>query len=253
MSTAEAFADFTTSGGAVAPFEAFEAGWLTNEDTIYAHVDPGVGATLAAYGPGSLIVGGKTVENFEELWSANQDTLYALGATESATFDGESKEDFEDGWNNSAFESLADVSTATADFDAGGGTAETFDWHTLINDLTGITNTCSFDITGVPESVEDFEEVYEDRQVSTTPGSATITTTTAHSLTASQYVWFYADPVDGGALPAPLVPNAPYFVATTPTATTFTLTGVTLTEPTTGKVLMYRDPANFWHAKMRTI
>lgn len=199
--------------------EDFEEGWLFNHGYLFA-----LGSVVEA----QFDTAPESVEDFEEGWSSNESYDFVLGASTLASFDAaivpQDFEDFEDGWR-------------------GTGADNDYDF------ALGASTAASFDGVGA-DAIEDFEETFQELQVTVVPATDLFTTGAAHGLSAGDEVSFR---LGSGALPAGVNPGYTYFViAAGLTATDFraslTSGGATIDvlDAGAGQFFVRGDPTRFW-------
>jgi len=244
--TAERLALF----GAASPpdeWEGFEAGW-TN-DTYLFEFDPLTDLASALFD--DTVGEGESFEDFEEGWSSNETYAFEIGSVDPAVFASTDEfESFESGWDNDVYD-LAMGSTTAALFDSAPEDVEDLEegWANDAYDFTmGAATAAAFDGAS-PENFEDFEETYTKQQVAADPGTDKLTLT-AHGFLNGQRVTF--ELVGAGAMPGGLNPTYLYFVVNK-TANDFQVAlvsggaAVDLTDTGSGSTFVARDPTLYWN------
>jgi hypothetical protein len=242
--------------------DGFEIEW-NNDDYLFAFEDADTLPGLYDEDVGD----GEAIEDFEEGWDGNEGYLFEDGSSEQAAFDAaltpEDNEDFEDGWDSAVtagndYDLVLGASTLASfddsiasqgfeDFEDGwNGTGADNDY-----DLTlGSSTAAVFDGAGA-DAIEDFEETFQEVQVSVAPGTDLFTAVAPHNLSAGDRVTFRHDGV--GGLPAGLNPSYVYFViASGLTGTAFRVslasggTTIDVTDAGSGEFFVRGDPDLFW-------
>lgn len=197
--------------------EDFESEWSSNEDYLLAFDDE---TDLAAAFFDMTVSDGESIEDFEEGWGDDEHYHFTLPATTTAIFDSgspEDVEDFEEEWDSNEDYDFTLGATTTASFDSGTPQdVEDFEdeWRG-----TGVGNDYDFTMGststaafdgGAPQSFEDFEQTFNSLQVSADPVTEKFTTGTGHGLSATNKVTFRL--VGPGALPAGINDSFTYYV-----------------------------------------
>lgn len=212
---------------------------------------------------------GEAIEDYEEGWDDNQGYLFELNTGTDALFDAsltpQAFEDFEDGWDSgasagndydfvmgglvSAFFDAGFAPQGFEDFEDGWdatGAAPGNDY-----DLTlGASTAAVFDGSGA-DAVEDFEETFQELQVTVVAATDLFTAAGSHGFSAGDRATFRLG--GSGALPAGVNPTFEYYViASGLTATAFRVSlaagGATIdvTDAGVGTFYVRGDPRRFW-------
>lgn len=257
--TAEELATF---GSESPPLEedSFEIEW-NNDDYLFAFDVPDTDPTLLD----TDVSEGEAIEDFEEGWDNNQSYLFELGSLGDGIFDdvvpltSEDKEDFEEGWDdNQNYDFTLGTSTAAIydsaltpelfeNFEDGwSGTGAGNDYELTLPASTAVV----FDGAGA-DTIEDFEETFQEVQVTVVAGSDLFTAGAAHGLSAGDRVSFRLG--SSGALPAGVNPLFEYFViASGLTGTQFRVSVVSgggtidVVDEGAGDFFVRGDPRRFW-------
>lgn len=272
------YGDGSAAEAGDSPREAFEGGWDSNEDFLFAFQDPvDLSELFPAFYDDDLPSANQAVEDFEDGWSSNEAFLFTFGSSEAAVYDSgtpEAVEDFEEEWDsNEAFlndwaEVVSGPGVDTAMYDSGSPEGvEDFEeeWdsnESFLNDWAEVVSgpgvdTAMFDlgVGGTPQAVEDFEEVNAEFVFTAEVISDKILKTTSHGLTNGQKVTFRNE---GGELPGGINVATEYFVIGA-TATSFQIsatsggTKIDITDVGTGTHFSIPDPGVFWVQIMTTL
>jgi hypothetical protein len=246
------------------PAEAFEGGFFSNEDFLFAYAQPQDPLELnqAQYDTGTP----EGVEDFEEEWN-NFPFLLAWGSGAAASYDvgvPQDFEDFEEEWfSNESFwvdwaAIVAGPGEDTADYDGGVEPHEDFeeqwDFNHLFYFTMPATAPAQYDAGGVGQFFEDFEETLTPFTVTATVAGS-ILTKTGHTLSNGETVTLTNTL---GELPNGLNEGYTYFVVGA-AANTFqlaaTLGGAAIAFTTTGVGIhtVTGDPTIYWVDVMTTI
>jgi hypothetical protein len=201
------------------PLETFERGWENNQGYLFE---------LSSVSEAEFDSTPEAVEDHEEGWSDNEDYDVELGASTAASFDQaltpQDVEDHEDGWR---------------------GTGAGNDYDTVL----GSSVVAIFD-GAFNDAKEDFEETFQELQVTVNPATDLFTASGAHGLVAGDLVRFR---LGSGALPAGVNPAFDYHViASGITATAFkvslTIGGATIdvTDAGAGEFYVRGDETLYW-------
>jgi len=256
VSSLEQWADFdqNPTDTFTRPHEDFESGWTPPDDQAWIGAFLGdtidIEAAIFNVGPGQT-----PYEHFERAWPEPADIFIpALSAIEVALFDGETVEDFEDGWGTI---DLAMGATTAALFDA--ETAEDFEegWGTFSEDIADFSPVAAVFDGSNPEPVEDFEESVAPAEFTATLGSDTLTLASSPSPILVNGQKVYVENLDG-ELPSPLQADVQYFLvgvsgSSFKLASSFNGTALDLTNDGTGTQRLLRDPSLWWSRIMTTV
>lgn len=252
------------------PWEDLEGEWTDNEDDVFAFSSGNVEQAQFAAPTTTRVA----YEGFEKGWS-NDDDAQELVSVEAArfypappwptavdaeTFGGPEGAAWAD-WNAARYATgFASTDLTAAAFS--GNPVETFavGWRSNENDewaFTGgdLTVATFGEETGLRVNREGFEAVSFPLAFFAVAASNTLDTTTDHGFSANDHV--YLTNV-GGALPTPLDVRRSYYVLTTPTTHTVTLSEtaggaeIDLLDVGTGDHAAYRDLSYYWKDELET-